>query len=47
MMAWEEQRIDQNIDKKGDIDKWVHSTCNLNSSLCRYQQSSFDAGVDR
>lgn len=33
-MAWEEERIDQNIYSQGEVDKWVYSTCNICSVGC-------------
>lgn len=33
-MAWENERIDQNIYSQGEVDKWVYSTCNICSVGC-------------
>ena len=33
-MAWEDERIDQNIYSQGEVDKWVYSTCNICSVGC-------------
>lgn len=33
-MAWQNERIDQNIYSQGEIDKWVYSTCGLCSVGC-------------
>ncbi|GKV68584.1 nitrate reductase catalytic subunit [Sporosarcina sp. NCCP-2716] len=33
-MAWQEERIDQNVYSQGDPDKWVYSTCNICSIGC-------------
>ncbi len=33
-MAWEKERIDQNIYSQGEVDKWVYSTCNICSVGC-------------
>ncbi|MDW3802995.1 hypothetical protein QI193_11420 [Staphylococcus saprophyticus] len=33
-MAWQNERIDQNIYSQGEVDKWVYSTCGLCSVGC-------------
>ncbi|WNB91076.1 molybdopterin-dependent oxidoreductase [Bacillus sp. NEB1478] len=33
-MAWNDERIDQNIYSQGEVDKWVYSTCNICSVGC-------------
>lgn len=33
-MAWQNERIDQNIYSQGEVDKWVYSTCNICSVGC-------------
>lgn len=33
-MAWENERIDQNVYSQGEVDKWVYSTCNICSVGC-------------
>ncbi|WP_050182655.1 molybdopterin-dependent oxidoreductase [Domibacillus robiginosus] len=33
-MAWEKERIDQNVYSQGEVDKWVYSTCNICSVGC-------------
>lgn len=33
-MAWEKERIDQNIYSQGEVEKWVYSTCNICSIGC-------------
>ncbi|MET3574164.1 molybdopterin-dependent oxidoreductase [Bhargavaea ullalensis] len=33
-MAWESERIDQNVYSQGNVDRWVYSTCNICSVGC-------------
>lgn len=33
-MAWDSERIDQNVYSQGNVDKWVYSTCNICSVGC-------------
>lgn len=33
-MAWEDERIDQNVYSQGEVDKWEYSTCNICSVGC-------------
>ncbi|PID22383.1 nitrate reductase [Sporosarcina sp. P3] len=33
-MAWEKERIDQNIYSQGEVEEWVYSTCNICSIGC-------------
>ncbi|WP_409305106.1 molybdopterin-dependent oxidoreductase [Peribacillus sp. SCS-155] len=33
-MAWESERIDQNVYSQGEVDQWVYSTCNICSIGC-------------
>ncbi|WP_419881520.1 hypothetical protein ACN6MY_18685 [Peribacillus sp. B-H-3] len=46
-MAWEKERIDQNIYSQGEIDKWVYSTCNICSVGCGCYIAVSDGKISR